>query len=164
MRRESSLFKTNEITSFKFQPGGRTPWTTGSNSLSLSDAGRFWLTRDTRTVPRFKWFIGTSTVIPNLPVSSERLKALCRQWRVRELSLFGSVLRDDYGPGSDVDLLVSFEEDAPWSLWDLIALKDALSELFGRPVDLVEREALKNPFRRKRILETKQTIYVAGPE
>lgn len=80
------------------------------------------------------------------------------------MSLFGSVLRDDYGPGSDVDLLVSFEEDAPWSLWDLIALKDALSELFGRPVDLVEREALKNPFRRKRILETKQTIYVAGPE
>ena len=103
-------------------------------------------------------------MIPNLPVSSERLEALCRQWRVRELSLFGSVLRDDFGPESDVDLLVSFDEDAPWSLWDLIALKDALSELFGRSIDLVEREALQNPIRRQRILETKQTIYVAGPE
>lgn len=61
-----------------------------------------------------------------------------------------------------MDVLVSFDEDAPWSLWDLIAMHDELADLFGRPVDLVEREGLRNPFRRRRILETRQVIYGNG--
>jgi len=75
------------------------------------------------------------------------------------LSLFGSVLRDDFGPESDVDVLVSFADDAPWSLWDLTAMRDELGTLVGRPVDLVEKEGLRNPFRRHTILETRKVIY-----
>ena len=58
-----------------------------------------------------------------------------------------------------MDVLVSFDEDAPWSLWDLIAMQDELAELFGRRVDLVEKEGLRNPFRRQQILGTRQVIY-----
>lgn len=65
-------------------------------------------------------------------------------------------------PESDVDVLISFEEEAPWSLWDLIAMRDELTSLFGRPVDLVELEGLRNPFRRERILKTRKVIYVGG--
>jgi uncharacterized protein len=101
-------------------------------------------------------------VTANITIPPDALEAFCRKWRVRELSLFGSVLRDDFGPDSDVDVLVSFDEDASWSLWDLIAMQDGLAELFGRPVDLVEREGLRNPFRRRRILDTRQVIYGGG--
>lgn len=75
------------------------------------------------------------------------------------MSLFGSVLRDDFGPESDVDVLVSFADDAPWSLWDLTAMRDELAAMLGRPVDLVEKEGLRNPFRRDRILKTRKVIY-----
>jgi predicted nucleotidyltransferase len=90
------------------------------------------------------------------------LVAFCHRWKIRELALFGSVLRDDFGPASDVDVLVSFDEDAPWSLWDLTTMQDDLSSLFGRRVDLVEREGLRNPFRRDRILKTRRVVYAAG--
>lgn len=87
------------------------------------------------------------------------LAAFCHRWKVRELALFGSVLRDDFGPASDVDVLVSFDDDAPWSLWDLTTMQDELSSLLGRQVDLVEREGLRNPFRRDRILNTRRVVY-----
>ena len=90
------------------------------------------------------------------------LARFCDRWRVRELALFGSVLRDDFSPTSDIDVLVSFDDEAPWSLWDLTAMRDELTCLFGRQVDLVEREGLRNPFRRDRILSTKKVVYAAG--
>jgi predicted nucleotidyltransferase len=95
----------------------------------------------------------------NVQVPTDRLEALCRKWQVRELSLFGSALRHDFGPESDVDFLVSFADDAPWSLWDLTAMRDELATLVGRPVDLVEQEGLRNPFRRHTILKTRKVIY-----
>lgn len=100
--------------------------------------------------------------LTNITVPPDALEALCRRWRVRELALFGSAVREDFGPDSDVDVLVSFDADAPWSLWDLITMQTELAELFGRPVDLVEREGLRNPFRRQRILETRRVIYGRG--
>lgn len=90
------------------------------------------------------------------------LATFCGRWQVRELALFGSVLRDDFTPASDVDVLVSFDDDAPWSLWDLTTMQDELSSLLGRQVDLVEREGLRNPFRRDRILKTRRVVYAAG--
>jgi hypothetical protein len=81
--------------------------------------------------------------------------------RITELALFGSVLRDDFGPESDVDVLVTFAEDAPWDCYDLVEISDALSALFGRPVDLVERKALVNPFRRREILKRVEVLYAA---
>ena len=91
----------------------------------------------------------------------DRIAAFCRAWRVREFSLFGSVLRDDFGPASDVDVLVSFAPDAAWDLWDLVTMHDELAGIFGREVDLVEKEALRNPFRRHAILTTREVIYAA---
>jgi uncharacterized protein len=93
--------------------------------------------------------------------SHETLAKLCRRWRVRELSLFGSVLRGDCRPDSDVDVLVVFDPDAPWSLFDLLDFRDELSRLFGRAVDLVEERALRNPFRRESILATRKLVYAA---
>ena len=94
-----------------------------------------------------------------VPLPREQLDAFCRKWRVRELALFGSVLRQDFHPESDVDVLVTFEPDAPWDLWDLIDMREELRLLFGRDVDLVEEKALVNPFRRRAILSSRQIIY-----
>ncbi|MEK6705128.1 MAG: nucleotidyltransferase family protein, partial [Bdellovibrionota bacterium] len=96
-----------------------------------------------------------------IDISDEKIAELCRKWKVTELSLFGSILRDDFGPKSDVDVLVVFQPDAPWSLWDLMNMKEELEVLFGRPVDLVEKEALRNPWRKRRILSTYEVVYAA---
>jgi hypothetical protein len=98
-----------------------------------------------------------------LPISSlhHQIGELCRRWRVSELSLFGSVVRPDFSPASDVDVLVRFAEGATWSFWDLLDMNDELSALFGREVDLVEQRNLANPFRRRAILREKQLIYAA---
>ena len=89
------------------------------------------------------------------------LKALCDRWAVSEMSLFGSAVRSDFGVDSDVDVLVAFQPEAPWTLLDLVRMRDELSELFSRPVDLVERDAVRNPFRRKAILEPREIVYAA---
>lgn len=88
------------------------------------------------------------------------IEAFCRRWCVRELALFGSAVRNELTPESDLDVLISFDNTAPWSLWDLITMQDELSEMFGRRVDLVEREGLRNPIRREQILSTRKVIYV----
>ena len=89
------------------------------------------------------------------------LAAFCGKWRVRELSLFGSSVREDFGPDSDVDVLVRFEPHAPWSLFDLVVMRDELAQLFGREVDLVEEDGLRNPFFRHSVLRDKRVIYAA---
>ncbi len=96
-----------------------------------------------------------------IDISENKVAKLCRKWKVTELSLFGSILRDDFGPDSDVDVLVVFHPDAPWSLWDLMDMKEELEILFGRPVDMVEKEALRNPWRKRRILSTYKVVYAA---
>jgi hypothetical protein len=94
-----------------------------------------------------------------IPIDQKQIEAFCRKWRIREFSLFGSVLRDDFRPDSDVDVLIDFEPDVPWSLYEWIDMIDELKILFGREVDLICREGLRNPFRRKRILETRKIVY-----
>ena len=95
----------------------------------------------------------------NIPDS--RLAELCRKWKVKEFSLFGSILREDFSSTSDVDVLVSFDPAAPWNLWDLMDMKEELEALFGRSVDLVEKEALRNPWRKRRILSSYEVVYAA---
>jgi len=99
--------------------------------------------------------------IRNIDVPMEKIAEFCRRWKVRRFSLFGSVLRDDFGPDSDVDVLVSLQPDSTWDLLDLVDMRDELTALFGREVDLVEEEGLRNPFRRSSILSTRQVVYVA---
>lgn len=91
----------------------------------------------------------------------DELAAFCRKWRIRELSIFGSALRDDFGPESDLDFLVSFESDVSLTIDSLLEMKDELEARFRRPVDLVEKEALRNPWRKHEILNTRKVIYAA---
>jgi predicted nucleotidyltransferase len=98
----------------------------------------------------------------NIDIPRDRIEEFCRRWKIREFSLFGSVLREDFGPQSDVDVLVSFEPDAEWDLFHLVEMRDELIGLFGRDVDLVEKEGLRNPFRRRTILDTREVIYHAA--
>jgi predicted nucleotidyltransferase len=96
-----------------------------------------------------------------VPIDRHRIAEFCRRWKVTEFALFGSVLRDDFRPDSDVDVLLTFEPDAPWTLWDLSRMRMELEEIFDRKVDLVEKKALKNPFRRHAILAGQRVIYAA---
>ena len=97
-----------------------------------------------------------------IDVPAEKIAAFCRRWQITELALFGSVLRDDFGPDSDVDVLVGFGEDARHTLFDLDDMELELKEIFGRKVDLVSRrgvEASRNYLRRDSILKSAQVIY-----
>ena len=94
-------------------------------------------------------------------IDRDRIADFCRRWKITEFALFGSAIRDDFRPDSDVDVLVTFEPGAPWSLWDLSRMRTELEALFGREVDLVEKGALRNPFRRRAILANQRVIYAA---
>lgn len=94
----------------------------------------------------------------------EKMEDFCRRWKIAELSLFGSALREDFGPDSDVDLLVRFAPDADWSLFDHARMERELVEILGREVDLVTRSAVEhspNWIRRQEILRTAKPLYVA---
>lgn len=91
----------------------------------------------------------------------KQLAAFCIKWKVKELALFGSVLRDDFRPDSDVDVMVTFEPDAPWSYWEWPLMMDELQVVFGRRIDLVEKRSITNPFRRQSIGRHHEVVYAA---
>jgi predicted nucleotidyltransferase len=97
----------------------------------------------------------------HLRIPRKKITGFCRRWKVVEFSLFGSVLRDDFRPDSDVDVLVTFAPEARVSLFDLVEMQDELKAIFERDVDLVEKDALENPFRKREILGTAQVVYAA---
>ena len=94
-------------------------------------------------------------------IDISNIEPIAKKWKIKELAIFGSALRDDFSSESDIDMLVQFEEDAHYSLFDLVDLKDELEKLWGRPVDLVEKAGLTNPYRQSEILRTAKTIYAA---
>src|SRR5438105_104697 len=97
-----------------------------------------------------------------LDIPLEALTSFAQRWKIRELSLFGSVLRDDFRPDSDVDVLVSFLPVATWDYWyGWEEMHQELRSIFDRNVHLVIKETLKNPFRRHEILRTHEVIYSA---
>lgn len=96
-----------------------------------------------------------------IAVDRQRIGEFCRKWRVKEFSIFGSALREDFGPESDVDVLVELEDEAPWSLFDWVDMIDELRDILGRDVDLVEKTAIRNPFRRHSILRAHEVVYAA---
>ena len=97
-----------------------------------------------------------------IPVDRQKIAEFCGRWQIAELALFGSVLRDDFGPDSDVDVLVSFAPDAEWGLWDHVRMEEELSGILGRKVDLVSRRAVErseNWIRREAILGSAEPLY-----
>ena len=97
---------------------------------------------------------------PRISIPPLALADFCRRHRIRHLGLFGSVLRDDFRPDSDVDVLVEFEPGAPVSLFTLADIQDELAALLGRPVDLVPRDGLK-PVIRNAVLAGEHVLYAA---
>jgi len=101
---------------------------------------------------------------PRIPIDRSRIEEFCQRWRIVELSLFGSVLRDDFAPQSDVDVMVRFAPDVRYGLFDLARIQEELEVILGRKVDLVERLAVErsqNYIRRQHILDHAETLYVA---
>jgi uncharacterized protein len=99
-----------------------------------------------------------------IPVQHEKIVAFCQRWQITELAFFGSVLRDDFRPDSDIDVLVTFAAGVEWSLFDHMTMEEALSTLLDRKVDLVSRRAIErssNWIRRQAILETAEPFYAA---
>ena len=86
---------------------------------------------------------------------------LCKKYHIIELSIFGSSLRNDFNENSDVDFLVSFESNSKITLFDIMDLETEFSKLLNKEVDIVEKESLKNPIRKNRILSTREIIYAA---
>jgi hypothetical protein len=99
-----------------------------------------------------------------ITVDRQAVARFCRQWKIVEFALFGSVLREDFRPGSDVDVLVTFAPDARWTLFDVGRMQEELKAMFGCEVDLVSRrgiEASQNWLRRRTILASAQVVYGA---
>ena len=100
-----------------------------------------------------------------IALDHHRIAEFCEKWGIAEFSLFGSVLREDFRPDSDVDVLVRFAPGTIWGLLDIGRMEGELKSILGREVDLVRREAIersKNYIRRKHILSSVETVYVAG--
>ncbi len=98
----------------------------------------------------------------NINLEPEKIEQICQQWHIEELALFGSVLREDFNPNSDIDVLVSFAESAKITFFDLDTIEQQLSKLFNRAVDVVTKRAIEqshNWIRKKNILDNAQIIY-----
>lgn len=95
-------------------------------------------------------------------IDREEIAAFCRRWKIAELALFGSVLRDDFRPDSDVDVLVQFLPEAEHSLFDMVRMQEELKRILGREVDLVSRrgiESSRNYLRKRAILNFTEVVY-----
>ena len=108
--------------------------------------------------------MSVSTVISRHGVTlpMERIAEFCRRWRIRELEIFGSFLREDFRPDSDLDFLYTFAKGVHWTLYDLVSMDQELAAIVGREVDLVSRSAVErsqNSIRRHDILSTSEPIY-----
>ncbi len=97
----------------------------------------------------------------NIEVPLDKIEAFCRRWKIKEFALFGSVLRKDFRPDSDIDALVAFEPGGGITFDNRVEMLDELAAIFGRQVDLVEKEGIRNPFRRHEILNNRRVIYAA---
>ncbi len=97
-------------------------------------------------------------------VPKVKIAEFCKRWNISELAIFGSALRADFRPDSDVDVLVSFNPQAHVTLFDMVHMQDELKSIFGREVDLISKRGLENSrnyLRRKNILDLAQVIHVA---
>ena len=99
--------------------------------------------------------------LATIHVPTDVLAAFCQKWQIAELSVFGSVLRDDFRPDSDVDVLVTFQRGAGMTFEGFLDMRDELASIFGREVDLVEKRLITDPFRRHEILTTRKVLYAA---
>ena len=99
-----------------------------------------------------------------IKLPGKKIADFCRRWRITELALFGSALREDFTPESDLDILVTFDPEANWGLLDHVRMEQELADLLGREIDLLTKRSVErshNPIRRQHILDTAEVIYGA---
>ncbi len=96
-----------------------------------------------------------------ISLSQKDIEFIVSRYDIKELSIFGSSIRNDFNENSDIDLLIEFKNSNNISLFDLIEIQEYFEKITNRSVNLVEPEGLKNPYRREGILRSKETIYVA---
>jgi uncharacterized protein len=100
--------------------------------------------------------------LQNIQLPESAIEQFCRKWNLRELSVFGSVLREDFQPASDVDVLITFAPGSGMTFESFLEMRAELSKMFGgREVDLIQKRLLRNPFLRERILMTRKVLYAA---
>ena len=103
----------------------------------------------------------------HVEIDRERIVVFCERYGISRLAFFGSVLTNDFRPDSDVDVLVSFADDARWSLFDLVNMQEELEDILGSKVDLIEREVIEksdNYIRRRQILQSEEIVYAADSD
>jgi predicted nucleotidyltransferase len=101
---------------------------------------------------------------PQVALPTGKIAVFCRKWRIKEFSIFGSVLREDFGPDSDIDVLVTFDAHARHTLFDLARMEEELRDILGRKVDIISRrgiEGSRNDKRKNAILSSAKAVYVA---
>lgn len=97
----------------------------------------------------------------NIKIPKAEIINYCKRHHIIEFALFGSVLTKDFGPDSDIDVLVTFEPGCHYSLYDIMEIREDLKKMLGCEIDLLEKAGLKNPFRRHQILNNMEIIYAA---
>ena len=102
--------------------------------------------------------MGTGAVFP---LSQEDTAEFCRRWRIRELAVFGSAARGELRPDSDIDVMVEFEPEAQLGLLQLVRIKHELEDAIGRPVDVIEKGTIRNPYRKASIERDLTIVYAA---
>ena len=100
------------------------------------------------------------TVLP-IHIPNDQIAAFCRRFGIEEFSLFGSVLRDDFGPDSDIDVMVKFLPGHGFTFENIPDIQDELERLFNRPVDVIEKGRVRNPIRRQAIMSSYRVVYAA---
>jgi len=99
-----------------------------------------------------------------IDIPQKQLAEFCRRWNIGEFAFFGSVLRDDFNAGSDLDILVTFAPDADWGLLDHVRMEEELADLLGLKINLLSKQAVEQSYnwlRRQEILNTAEVIYVS---
>ena len=99
-----------------------------------------------------------------IPLPMDQIRAFCAKFGVQEFSLFGSVLRDDFGPDSDIDVMLKFREGRSFTFENTPDICDALKAIFGREVDVIEKGKIANPFRRHAIMSSYRVIHGESAE
>jgi len=101
-------------------------------------------------------------LVKNIEIPKAQIVDFCQRWKITEFALFGSVLRDDFRPDSDIDVLATFEPDFHSTLLKLMEMEEELEAIFDGQVDFVSKRAIEqslNYLRRKAILNSAQVIY-----
>ena len=121
----------------------------------------FWLRRG-QSYAGGQSLIREAAIIPQVDVPGNLIRRFCRRWKIREFYLFGSVLREDFRPDSDVDVLVTFYPSARWDFAEFEDMEEELGQILGRRADLIERSAVErsaNYIRRRHILDSAVPVY-----